>query len=214
MIRVVICDDHAMVRDALANVVRAESDIEVVGTTDSSASTLALLDLYSVDVVVLDVRLGDESGIDLARQIVASHPGVRVIMLSSVRTDGLLVEAHETGASAYLLKSGDTGALLAAIRDVAAGRKLITPADLRVATNNLEKNGVGAIRRLDDNDRLIAELIARGYSDKQIAENVYLGLQTVRNRVSRMLSRFDKENRTQLALLFNEHALELHSSRR
>ena len=212
MIRVVICDDHAMVRDALANVLRNESDIEVVGTTDSSASTLALLDLYSVDVVVLDVRLGGESGLDLARQIVTSHPGVRVIMLSSVCTDGLLVEAHETGASAYLTKSGDTGALLAAIRDVAAGRKLITPADLRAATNNLERNGVGAIRRLDANDRMIAELIARGYSDKQIAENVYLGLQTVRNRVSRMLSRFDKENRTQLALLFNEHALELQSS--
>lgn len=212
MIRVIICDDHAMVREALANVVRNESDIEVVGTTDSSASTLALLDLYSVDVVVLDVRLGGESGLDLAHQIVASHPGVRAIMLSSVRTDGLLVEAHETGASAYLLKTGDTGGLLAAIRDVAAGRKLITPADLRAATNNLEKNGVGAIRRLDANDRLIAELIARGYSDKQIAENVYLGLQTVRNRVSRMLSRFDKENRTQLALLFNEHALELQSS--
>lgn len=212
MIRVVICDDHAMVRDALANVLRNESDIEVVGTTDSSASTLALLDLYSVDVVVLDVRLGGESGLDLARQIVTSHPGVRVIMLSSVRNDGLLVEAHETGAGAYLLKTGDTEVLVSAIRDVAAGRKLITPADLRAATNNLEKSGVGAIRRLDANDRMIAELIARGYSDKQIAENVYLGLQTVRNRVSRMLSRFDKENRTQLALLFNEHALELQSS--
>ena len=214
MIRVLICDDHAMVRDALANVVRSEPDIEVVGTADSGASALALLDLYSVDVAVLDVRLDGESGLDLARRIVASHPGVRVIMLSSVRTDGLLVEAHETGASAYLLKTGDTGALLAAIRDVAAGRKLIMPADLRAATNNLEKSGVGAIRRLDANDRMIAELIARGYSDKQIAENVYLGLQTVRNRVSRMLSRFDKENRTQLALLFNEHALELHSSGR
>ena len=171
-----------------------------------------MLDSYAVDVVVLDVRLGEESGLDLARRIVATHPGVRIIMLSSFRSDGLLVEAHETGAGAYLLKTGDTAALVSAIRDVAAGRKLITPADLRAATNNLEKTGVGAIRRLDANDRMIAELIARGYSDKQIAESVFLGLQTVRNRVSRMLSRFDKENRTQLALLFNEHALELHAS--
>ena len=212
MIRVVVCDDHAMVRDALGRMIGAESDIEVVGTTDSAAATLGLLEMYAVDVVVLDVRLGEESGIDLARRITESHPGVRIIMLSSVRSDGLLVEAHETGASAFLLKTGDTAGLVSAIRDVAAGRKLISPADLRIATNNLEKNGVGAIRRLDANDRMIAELIARGYSDKQIAETVYLGLQTVRNRVSRMLSRFDKENRTQLALLFNEHSLELHAA--
>jgi DNA-binding NarL/FixJ family response regulator len=95
------------------------------------------------------------------------------------------------------------------IRDVASGMKLINPTEVRTASESLEMRGLGMIRRLDANDRHIARLIALGYSDKQIAETVYLGLQTVRNRVSRMLSRFGKENRTQLALFFSEYHSEI-----
>ena len=214
MIRVAVCDDHAMVREALANVIGTDPSIEVVGTTDSAAATLALLDAYSVDVLVLDVRLNGESGLELARRVIASYPGVRVVVLTSFASEGLLVEAYELGASAFLLKSGDASGLVSAIRDVAAGRRLINPAEVRAASVAIERNGVGAIRKLDANDRMIATLIAQGYSDKQIAESVFLGLQTVRNRVSRMLSRFDKQNRTQLALMFAQHELELESSPR
>ena len=214
MIRVAVCDDHAMVREALANVIGVDPNIEVVGTTDSAAATLALLDAYAVDVLVLDVRLHGESGLELARRVIASYPGVRVVVLTSYASEGLLVEAYELGASAFLLKSGDASGLVSAIRDVAAGRRLINPADVRAASVAIERNGIGAIRKLDANDRMIASLIAQGYSDKQIAESVFLGLQTVRNRVSRMLSRFDKQNRTQLALMFAQHELELESSPR
>lgn len=214
MIRVAVCDDHAMVREALANVIGVDPNIEVVGTTDSAAATLALLDAYTVDVLVLDVRLNGESGLELARRVIASYPGVRVVVLTSYASEGLLVEAYELGASAFLLKSGDASGLVSAIRDVAAGRRLINPAEVRAASVAMERNGIGAIRKLDANDRMIASLIAQGYSDKQIAESVFLGLQTVRNRVSRMLSRFDKQNRTQLALMFAQHELELESSPR
>lgn len=214
MIRVAVCDDHAMVREALANVIGVDPNIEVVGTTDSAAATLALLDAYSVDVLVLDVRLNGESGLELARKVIASYPGVRVVVLTSFASEGLLVEAYELGASAFLLKTGDASGLVSAIRDVAAGRRLINAAEVRAASVAIERNGVGAIRKLDANDRMIATLIAQGYSDKQIAESVFLGLQTVRNRVSRMLSRFDKQNRTQLALMFAQHELELESSPR
>jgi two-component system response regulator DevR len=214
MIRVAVCDDHAMVREALANVMGTDPNIEAVGTTDSVASTLALLDAYAVDVLVLDVRLNGESGLELARRVVATYPGVRIMVLTAFASEGLLVEAYELGASAFLLKSGDASGLVSAIRDVAVGRRLINPAEVRAASVVIERNGVGAIRKLDENDRMIASLIAQGYSDKQIAESVFLGLQTVRNRVSRMLSRFDKQNRTQLALMFAEHELELAASAR
>ena len=83
--------------------------------------------------------------------------------------------------------------------------RLINPVTVRAAAEALDKKGLGILRGLDANDRQIARLIALGYSDKQIAETVYLGLQTVRNSVSRLLSRFDKENRTQLALFFAEY---------
>jgi NarL family two-component system response regulator LiaR len=123
-----------------------------------------------------------------------------------------LVSAYELGASAFVLKTGSSEDLIQTIRDVASGLRLINATEVRAASESLEKRGLGIIRKLDANDRHIARLIAMGYSDKQIAETVYLGLQTVRNRVSRMLSRFDKENRTQLALFFSEYQGEISES--
>ncbi|MGA0117365.1 MAG: response regulator [Ilumatobacteraceae bacterium] len=161
------------------------------------------------EVLVMDVRLNGESGLDVARSVVATHPDVKVVMLTSFNSDEALVSANELGASAFLLKSGSSDALVQTIKDVASGMRLINPAEVRVASETLEKSGMGILRKLDANDRHIARLIALGYSDKQIAETVYLGLQTVRNRVSRMLSRFNKENRTQLALFFSEYQSEL-----
>jgi DNA-binding NarL/FixJ family response regulator len=161
------------------------------------------------DVLVADVRLDGESGLDVARAVVAEHPHVKVIVLTSFNSDEALVAAYELGASAFVLKTGSSLGLMNTIRDVASGMKLINPAEVRTASESLEMRGLGMIQRLDANDRHIARLIALGYSDKQIAETVYLGLQTVRNRVSRMLSRFGKENRTQLALFFSEYHSEI-----
>ena len=209
MIRVAICDDHVMVREALASVIEHEDGVHIVGIADSLASTNALIEIEVPEVLVMDVRLDGESGLDVARSVVASYPDVKVVMLTSFDSDEALVSAYELGASAFILKSGSSDALVQAIRDVASGMRLINPAEVRVASESLEKRGMGILRKLDANDRHIARLIALGYSDKQIAETVYLGLQTVRNRVSRMLSRFNKDNRTQLALFFSEYQSEL-----
>jgi two-component system, NarL family, response regulator DevR len=209
MIQVAICDDHVMVREALAAVIAHEDGLEVVGITDSIASTRELLQNMTPDVLVADVRLDGESGLDVARAVVAEHPHVKVIVLTSFNSDEALVAAYELGASAFVLKTGSSHGLMNTIRDVASGMMLINPTEVRTASESLEMRGLGMIRRLDANDRHIARLIALGYSDKQIAETVYLGLQTVRNRVSRMLSRFGKENRTQLALFFSEYHSEI-----
>lgn len=209
MIRVAICDDHVMVREALASVIEHEDGVHIVGIADSLASTNALIETEVPEVLVMDVRLDGESGLDVARSVVANYPDVKVVMLTSFDSDEALVSAYELGASAFILKSGSSDALVQTIRDVASGMRLINPAEVRVASETLEKRGMGILRKLDANDRHIARLIALGYSDKQIAETVYLGLQTVRNRVSRMLSRFNKDNRTQLALFFSEYQSEL-----
>lgn len=212
MTSIAICDDHVMVREALASVFRLEEGIEVVGITSSLASTRDLLATEVPDVLIVDVRLDGESGLDVARMVVAEHPHVKVVVLTSFNSDEALVSAYELGASAFVLKTGSSDDLIQAVRDVAAGMRLINATEVRSASESLEKRGLGIIRKLDANDRHIARLIAMGYSDKQIAETVYLGLQTVRNRVSRMLSRFDKENRTQLALFFSEYQSEISDS--
>jgi DNA-binding NarL/FixJ family response regulator len=209
MTRVAICDDHVMVREALASVFNLEEGIEVVGITSSLATTRELLAKEVPDVLIVDVRLDGESGLDVARMAVAEHPELKVVVLTSFNSDEALVSAYELGASAFILKTGSSDDLIQTVRDVAAGMRLINATEVRSASESLEKRGLGIIRKLDANDRHIARLIAMGYSDKQIAETVYLGLQTVRNRVSRMLSRFDKENRTQLALFFSEYQSEI-----
>lgn len=209
MINVAICEDHEMVREALSTVINNEDGLHVVGASDSVASTRNLLDNAPTDVLLVDVRLAGESGIDVARTALAEHPDLKVVVLTSFNSDSALVAAYETGASAFMLKNGNSEGLLRTIRDAASGMKLINPAEVRAASEALNKRGLGAIRNLDANDRHIARLIAMGYSDKQIAETVFLGLQTVRNRVSRMLSRFEKENRTQLALFFVENREEI-----
>ena len=194
-----------MVREALASVLAHEEGIQVVGVSESIETTRALVDAETPDVLVVDVRLKEESGLDVARMVVANYPNVRIVVLTSFNSDEALVEAYELGASAFILKTGSADELIHTIRDVASGMRLINPVTVRAAAEALDKKGLGILRGLDANDRQIARLIALGYSDKQIAETVYLGLQTVRNRVSRLLSRFDKENRTQLALFFAEY---------
>ncbi|CAB4655233.1 unannotated protein [freshwater metagenome] len=212
MTSVAICDDHVMVREALASVFNQEEGLHVVGISDSISSTRDLLAHEVPDVLVVDVRLDGESGLDVAKMVIAEHPQVKVVVLTSFNSDEALVTAYELGASAFVLKTGSSDDLIQTIRDVASGMRLINAAEVRSASESLEKRGLGLIRKLDANDRHIARLIAMGYSDKQIAETVYLGLQTVRNRVSRMLSRFDKDNRTQLALFFSEYQGEISES--
>lgn len=205
MIRVVICDDHEMVRQALANVLALEEGISIIGMSEDMKSTCDLIHEDVPDVLLVDVRLKNESGLDVARMVAAKHPEVKIIVLTSFNSDQALVEAYELGARAFILKSGSADELIQTVRDVSAGMNLINPVMVREAAAVLESMGFSAVRNLDNTDRQIALFIAQGQSDKQIAENVFLGLQTVRNRVSRLLTRFEKDNRTQLALFFAEN---------
>ena len=205
MIRVVICDDHEMVRQALAKVLALEEGISIIGVSEDMESTCDLIHEDVPDVLLVDVRLKNESGLDVARMVAAKHPEVKIIVLTSFNSDQALVEAYELGARAFILKSGSADELIQTVRDVSAGMNLINPVMVREAAAVLESMGFSAVRNLDNTDRQIALFIAQGQSDKQIAENVFLGLQTVRNRVSRLLTRFEKDNRTQLALFFAEN---------
>jgi DNA-binding NarL/FixJ family response regulator len=194
-----------MVRDALAGAVSSEKDCYVVRVSRSWETTRPIMEEHKPDVALVDVRLDGESGLDVARNIAIEFPSTRIVMLTSFASDEALLESHLLGASAFLLKSGSAEDLLNTIRKVAAGETLIDSVLVRAASENLHIRGVDELKNLDDTDMQIARLIALGYSDKQIAESVFLGLQTVRNRVSRLLSRFHKENRTQLALFFSEY---------
>lgn len=199
-ITVAMCDDHAMVRSALAMVLDREPDIEIVGAVATGPELLALLASTKPEVVILDVRLQDESGVELAQRVRVDFPDAKIVMLTSFESDSALISSFEVGAAAYLLKTGNAEELVSAIRGAAMGLCLINPVAVRDALARIRANGVSLIDKLDETDRQILRLLADGQSDKQIAESVFLSVQTVRNRVSRLLNRFGKENRTQLAV--------------
>jgi two-component system response regulator DevR len=138
MTTVAICDDHAMVRDALAGVISLYPDMDVVGVAESRATLHDVIEKTHPNVAVIDIRLGDESGIDAARDMQSLSPETKVIMLTSFSDDAYLVQAHDLGACAFVLKSGTPDELVATVRSVALGNMLIEDADVDAARERLK----------------------------------------------------------------------------
>jgi DNA-binding NarL/FixJ family response regulator len=201
-IRVLICDDHEMVREALAAVLNGEDDLSVVRTTNSVASTIASLEESSddIDVAVLDVRLGDGTGHSITQWIKSHCPTINVVLLTSFLEDQVLVDGYSSKASAIVLKGAPTQQLVDAIRDVAAGMQLINPVEVRAASKRVNSIPSNVLSSLSETDREIALLISQGLTDKDIAAAVHFSVQTVKNRVSKILTQVGAANRTQLAV--------------
>jgi two-component system response regulator DevR len=200
-IRVLICDDHGMVREALARMLESNDDIDVVASTASMDETMRVLPEVKPDIAVLDVRLADGNGTVLARWISQNSPGTKVIMLTSFSSDEALVHSYMAGASAFLLKNSSATVLTERIRDVNAGMAFIDPVEARAAMSRLDRSGALRLSQLDATDRSIVDLIAEGLSDKEISQRIHLSPQTIRNRVSRILAVLGKSNRTQVAVM-------------
>lgn len=141
MITLAICDDHEMVREALTTVLETFDGISVVGAVESFESLIEVVERNSPTVVLVDVRLSGESGLDAARHIRRTHPAVNVIMLTSFAGDEVVVEAFDLGASAFVLKSGRPQELVETIRLVADGAQLIDPEVVDAARRRLEEFG-------------------------------------------------------------------------
>ena len=200
-IRVFVCDDHPIVRDALAKVLSSSSDLDVVGAVSSYEESIDLLKRQPVDVAVLDIRLGGKNGLELGREIVDTNPSCRVLFLTAHASDEVIFEASRIGAADLMDKAADPEAIIERVREVAAGQTFLGDSHLVGVARRLSERGILGLLSLSSMDRRIISLIAEGLTDRQIADRVFLSPQTVRNRISRILSALDKDNRTQLALL-------------
>jgi len=200
MIRVLLCDDHELVRDSLTRVVEASDDMEVVAAVGSCAEISQAVTACEPDVAVVDMRLGDCSGLEAMASIRARHAQCKVIFLTSFQSDHALLAAYEQGARGFLLKSTPVSEMLETIRDVASGVRVFDVESVRSAAARLAGDGHVEFAETDDVGRQILVLLARGMSDHEIADAIGLNVQTVRNRVSRLLALFGRHNRTQLAL--------------
>lgn len=197
--RVFLLDDHEVVRIGLATMLESEPDLEVVGHAGSPAEALAGIAETQPDVAVLDVRLDDGNGIDVCREIRSTHPDVRCIMLTSFADDRALVDAGMAGAAAYVLKQVRGDELTNAIRAVAEGRQLLDPATVRLATARLRSSGDLAIEDLSPQEHRLFVLIGDGYSNRQIADELFLAEKTVKNYVSSLLAKLGMTRRTEVA---------------
>ena len=203
MTRVFLVDDHEIVRRGIAELIERESDLEVGGEAGTVRDALGRVGATRPDVVVLDVRLPDGSGIDLCRAIRSAHPDLPCLMLTAYDDDEASISAVLAGAAGYVLKDIRGQNLVAAIRRVAAGGSLLS-----AAVNERVRAGLGtpATSGGDDapdltlRERQVLELIADGLTNRQIGERLGLAEKTVKNYVSELLAKLGMERRTQAAV--------------
>ena len=209
MIRIMIVDDHEVVRFGLKNLLARQQDWEVVTEAGSMAEAIQQADEHQPDVIVMDIRLNDGSGIDACREIVKQHPNTKVIMLTSFAEDELLFNAIAAGAVGYVLKQVGNDDLIRAIETVARGDSMLDPsitgqvlAKLRSATR------VEAFADLTEQELKVLALIAQGHTNKEIATSLHLGEGTVRNYVSSIFGKLGLSNRAEATAYAVRHNLE------
>jgi len=201
-IRVVLVDDHEVVRRGVADLLSIEDDIEVVGEASTFAEAVARVPALRADVAVLDVRLPDGNGVALCRELRSKMPDLRVLMLTSFSDDDALFDAILAGAAGYVLKQIRGDDLVDAVRTVGRGGSLLDPSVTAQVLERL-RNPPTEDPRLADltgQERKILELIAEGLTNRQIGERMFLAEKTVKNYVSSLLSKLGLERRTQAAV--------------
>lgn len=200
-VRVFLLDDHEIVRRGVADVLNAEEDLDVVGEHGSAAGALAAIAACKPDVAVLDVRLGDGSGIEVCRDVRAEHPEIACLMLTSFSDDEALLDAAMAGAAGYVLKQIRVNDLTESIRKVADGVQLLDRAEVRMRMRRLSETEQGVLRSLTPQELRIFELIGEGLSNRQIADEMFLAEKTVKNYASNLFSKLGISRRTQAAAL-------------
>jgi DNA-binding NarL/FixJ family response regulator len=214
-IRVLVVDDHPMWREAVARDL-AEAGFAVVATAGDGPEAVRRARATSPDVVVLDLNLPNLPGVEVARQLVASHPAVRILVLSASGEQEDVLEAVKAGATGYLVKSAGRDELLDAVGRTAAGDPVFTPglAGLvlgefrRMATAPAPERPDPAAPRLTDRETEVLRLVAKGLSYKQIAERLVLSHRTVQNHVQNTLGKLQLHNRVELVRYAIERGLD------
>lgn len=200
-IRVFLLDDHEVVRAGVRAGLDSEPDIEVVGEAGDAAHALDAVEQCRPDVAILDVRLGDGSGIDVCRDISATFPDVRTLILTSFESDRALVDAGLAGAAGFVLKQIRSNQLIEAIRLVAQGRQLLDQAEVRLAMRRLAQSEAGRLLDLTEQERRIFDFIGQGKTNRQIANEMFLAEKTIKNYVSNLLAKLGMARRTEAAAL-------------
>jgi len=210
-IRIMIVDDHEVVRSGLKAILEPEDDLEVVGEASSGSEAVEKVARLDPSLVLMDVRMEEMSGIEACRLIKSSHPQVNVLMLTSFGEEEAVMASIMAGASAYLLKNVGRSELIRAIRGVAGGQNLHDPAVTKRVMERLAqltvKDEEREVAGLSGREKEVLALVARGSTSKEIAGKLVISEHTARNHLSRILDKLGLTRRSEAAVFAAEHGL-------
>ncbi len=202
--RIMIVDDHEVVRMGMRAAFETEPDLTVVGEASNGAEALAKMPVLAPQLILMDVRMEKMNGIEACREIKSRYPDVHILMITSYTDDDAVISSILAGASGYLLKHLSRAELLRSIRLVASGHSLI---DANTTKKAVERLAQTPGSELTEREREVLALVARGYTNKQIADTLYVTEKTARNHVSHILEKLGLSRRSEAAAFAVEHKL-------
>lgn len=205
-VRVLVVDDHEVFGTSLARTLDDEHDIDVVGAVTSVSGALDLIP-QGVDVVLSDFRLAETDGVQFARLVRDRWPDVKVVMLTASSDEGVLAAALDAGCAGFVTKSESLTAVIGAIRGAATGEAVITPSLLARLLPRLAQRGKGRNPDLTKREQEVLRLIVQGKTNKEIADELVLARDTVRNHVASILSKLGVHSKLQAAAIAVQRGL-------
>ena len=203
LLRIMLADDHRLVRSGLSNLLAAQPGWAVTGEADDGQQLLVLVDAAPPDVVVLDLNMPRLNGIETTRRLKADHPDVRVVVLSMHDEPEYLIRSLQSGADAYVFKQVEPEVLLEAIRTVVQGRRYF-PSEVAAALSGVslgEHAAESGVASITPREREVLALVAKGLSNKEIAERLFVSPRTVETHRARLLKKLEARNTAELVQL-------------
>lgn len=207
--KILLCDDQAVIRDGLEMLLNLEKDMQVIGSASDGAEAIELAAQKGPDLILMDLKMPGTNGIEATREIRARFPEIKILVLTTYDDNEWVFDAIHAGASGYLLKDTPRQKIVEAIRGTMDGKSFLDPSVAgklmnQVASNQTQPASVLA-KRLTERELDVLRLIAKGFNNSDIAAQLHLSEGTVRNHVSAILEKLNVSDRTQAAVIAIQH---------
>lgn len=210
--KVIICDDQALIRDSLEMLLNLEKDLDVVACAEDGLQAIELTKVHQPDLVLMDLKMPGVNGIIATREIRKQYPEINILVLTTFGDDEWVFDAIRAGASGYILKDTPRNELLKAIRGTISGQSFVDPAVagklMSQFSNHQQKPASQLTDKLTDREVEVLTQLAHGFNNLDIANRLHLSEGTVRNHISAILTKLEVSDRTQAAILAIQHGLD------
>ncbi|QOR66457.1 response regulator transcription factor [Cytobacillus suaedae] len=202
MIKLVLVDDHAVLRDGLRNIFELEDDITVVGEAVSGEDAIEKVKICQPDVVLMDINMPKKNGVEVTGILKKQYPGIKILVLTMHSHDEFFMAAIREGADGYLLKDAPSNQVIEAIRTVARGESVIHPSMTKKLLSFHQQNQQESVQdsSLTEREREVLMCLVEGLSNKEIAERLFISDKTVKIHVSKIFKKFDVKSRSQVVI--------------